>query len=454
MPTPHCPVDKNHNPPTFSGELIAAPPFSKTWMIARNPATFIEHLIQNHGDFIHYKGLLDFYLVNHPALTRTILKETHRDFDKNSRIYHHFRNVFGNGLVTAEGEAWKRKRKLMQPVFTPAASLNFFPGMLHATERTIASWEKFSQENLTLDIAEEMNHLTLDIAGRSFFGDGFNNSAKRIRSWTEAINRYSAKPPLPLISNLHFPSPTNLLVRKMMKDFRHFMRGLIHERLHAPPQDDLLGILLSTQTMDEAEICEEILGMIVGGHETAATALTWFWYELHHHPEIEQNILAEISSVIGTQPLTPEKLCKLTLTDRALNETMRLHPPFWFENRNTIQEIELGGVKIPKGSMVAFSRYSLHRHPDFWGNPNTFDPSRFDPEKPGNPGTTSAYIPFGGGPRICIGRHFAMMELLVIAVTVLQRYHITIDPTDRHQMAAKLTMAPKHGLIVTLKKRP
>ncbi|MGJ8642829.1 MAG: cytochrome P450 [Luteolibacter sp.] len=453
MSDPKCPVEKNHEMPSFTGKPVDAAPFSHTWMVAKNPALFIQSLVRDHGDFVRYKGLLDFHLVNHPALVRAVLKNTHRDFDKNSRIYNHFRNVFGNGLVTAEGDAWKRKRKLMQPVFTPASSLKFFPGMLEAAKNTVASWNKFAGESLTFDMAEEMNHLTLEIAGRSFFGDGFDNSAKRIRAWTEAINRYSAKPPLPIVSHLRFPSPTNLLVRKMMKDFRDFMRGLIHDRVNAPPQDDLLGILLSTETMDEAEICEEILGMIVGGHETAATALTWFWYELHHHPKIEQKVVAEIAAVIGDSPLTPEKLCELTYTDRVMNETMRLHPPFWFENRNTMQDIELGGVKIPKGTMVAFSRYSLHRHPDYWENPDAFDPSRFDPEKPGNPGASCAYVPFGGGPRICIGRHFAMMELLVIAVTVLQRYHVIVDSSDRHQMAAKLTMAPKHGLIVTLKKR-
>jgi cytochrome P450 len=136
-----------------------------------------------------------------------------------------------------------------------------------------------------------------------------------------------------------------------------------------------------------------------------------------------------------------------------IQETLRLHPPFWFENRNTISDVELGGVSIPQGSMIVFSRYSLQRHPDFWQSPDEFRPSRFDPDRPENPEGSYAHIPFGSGPRVCIGRHFAMMELLVILVTVLQRYRVTVDASDRHEMTARVTMVPKYGLKVRLELR-
>jgi cytochrome P450 len=137
-----------------------------------------------------------------------------------------------------------------------------------------------------------------------------------------------------------------------------------------------------------------------------------------------------------------------------IQETMRLHPPFWFENRNTVADTEIGGTVIPRGAMVVFSRYSLQRHPDFWETPDDFDPSRFDPSNTRNPGTACAHIPFGGGPRICIGRHYAMMKMLVIAVTILRQFRVSAHPSGRHHMSAKLTMAPRNGLLVTARKRP
>ncbi len=443
------------NPVDFNAQLVTAPKFQhQLKLLAGNPASFIAHLIRDHGDFIRYCGLIDFYLVNHPTLVRQVMKATHCDFDKNSRIYNHFRNVFGNGLVTAEGEEWKRKRKLMQPMFSPSAIRSYFSLML---DSATSAADGFPYEK-PFDIAEEMNHLALEIAGRAFFSDSFDGSISRIRRWTEAINRYSAKPPLPVVSDLRFPSPTNLRVRKMMKDFRDFMRGLIQARIGGQPREDLLGVILSARDedggeMDEEEVCEEILGMIIGGHETTATALTWFWYELHHNPGVEASIMDEIKNVVGDGQMTLEHLPELKLTNRALQETMRLHPPFWFENRNTINDVELGGAMIPRGSMVVYSRYSLQRHPDFWQDPDRFDPSRFDPANTENPGATCANIPFGGGPRICIGRHFAMMELLVIVTTILQRCRVTIHPDNRHRMSAKLTMAPRHGLLVTASPR-
>jgi len=449
------PEENKSAPVEFTGDMATPLRFHRQWMLAGNPAKFIDRLIREHGDFIRYRGIIDFHLINHPALVRQVLRDTMRDFDKNTLIYNHFRNVFGNGLVTAEGEDWKRKRKQMQPMFSPTAIGSYFSLMVDAAEATTKGWS----EGTAFDIADDMNRLTLDIAGRAFFSDGFDGSVERIREWTEAINRYSAKPPLPIVSDLRFPSPTNLRVRRIMVDFHGFMRSIIRDRMAVAPKEDLLGVLLSARDedggkMDEDEICEETLGMIIAGHETSATALTWFWYELHHHPEVEARVVEEINSVIGGGPLKKEHLSELKHTNMAIQEAMRLHPPFWFENRNAMSDIELGGTVIPRGSMVVFSRYSLQRHPDFWENPDVFDPSRFDPANTRNPGTACAHIPFGGGPRICIGRHFAMMELLVIAATVLRSYRVSVHPTDRHRMSAKLTMAPRHGLIVTVTKRP
>lgn len=144
------------------------------------------------------------------------------------------------------------------------------------------------------------------------------------------------------------------------------------------------------------------------------------------------------------------QLEELRYTKLVIQEVSRLHTPFWFETRNTMCDVELGGTLIPKGSMMAFSRYSLDRHPAFWKDPDEFSPERFDPVRPENPPSSDAYIPFGKGPRVCIGRHFAMMEMLVITVTIRQQFRVVIDSSDRHEMVARMTMSPKHGLKVRL----
>ena len=440
----------------FTGRLIEPPAYHRQWMLAGNPARFFERLIRDHGDFIRYRGVIGFHLINHPALAHQVLKNTHRHYDKNSRVYNRFRNAFGDGLVTAEGERWKRQRKRMQPLFGPA-SIRRFHGLMHdAAARSADRWPV----GAAFDMAREMERLTLEIAGRSFFSQAFDQTADRISRWTRAINRYCAIPPLPLISDLRFPSPLNLQLRRVLREYRAFLRDLIRERMTGEAKDDLLGVLLTAkdeetgEVMGEEELAEEVLGMIIGGHETTHAALTWIWHELHRHPEVEQRLVGEIQAVCGDAPLTLEQIPQLKFARMVIQETLRLHPPFWFENRNTITDVELAGVAIPKGSMVVFSRYSLQRHPDFWENPDEFRPSRFDPDQPENPENSYAHIPFGSGPRVCIGRHFAMMELLVILVTVLQRYRVIVDASDRHQMTARVTMVPKHGLKVRLEPRP
>jgi cytochrome P450 len=419
----------------FTGRPADPPAYHRQWMLAGNPARFFQRLIRDHGDFIRYRGVIDFHLINHPALAHQVLKNTHRHYDKNSRVYNRFHNAFGDGLVTAEGERWKRQRKLMQPLFGPASIRRFHSLMLDAATRTAERWPVGE----IFDMAREMERLTLEIAGRSFFSQAFDATADRISRWTRVIN---------------------LRLRRVLRDYRAFLRDLIRDRMTGGAKDDLLGVLLTAkdeetgEVMGEEELAEEVLGMIIGGHETTHAALTWIWHELHPHPEIERRLVGEIRAVCGDAPLTLEQIPQLKFARMVIQETLRLHPPFWFENRSTLTDVELGGAVIPRGSMVVFSRHSLQRHPDFWECPDEFRPSRFDPDQPENPEKSHAHIPFGSGPRVCIGRHFAMMELLVILVTVLRRHRVTVDASDRHEMRARVTTTPGYGLKVRLEPRP
>ena len=234
------------------------------------------------------------------------------------------------------------------------------------------------------------------------------------------------------------------------------MQEMIDRQRRTEPSGSLLDVLMQSKheesgvSMNDTEIRDEMIGMILGGHETSSAALTWVWYELANHPQVASQLRQELDTVLQGQPIRLEHMPRLRYTKMIIEETLRLHPPFWFENRNVTKDVILGGHSVPKGSLIVFSRYSLHRHPKFWKDPDRFNPERFAPDALENPRSRYASIPYGGGPRICIGIHFATMEMILTLAMIAQRFKLQIHTSDRHAMSAKLTMTPKHGLRVTL----
>lgn len=436
--------------------------FQNTWTLLNRPSDFINQLIHDYGGFVHYRGIINFYLINEPELIRQVLKDTHRSFDKNTPIYNRFRNALGNSLVNAEGEHWKRQRKLMQPAFGPAAIKTFFATMLASSTSMIERWKKHVDTNQSFNFSDEMNKLTLEIAGKSLFNDGFDRHADKIRDWTRVINRYSAKPPIPIIGHPDFPTPINLQLKQTLRDYNHFITEMIEKRIQHKSEPDLLSALLSMkdettgEPMKITEVAEEVLGMIIGGHETSSTALSWIFYELSRHPEIEKKVIAEIANVTQGAAISFEHITNLKETKAVIEETMRLHPPLWFENRNATQATKLNGQLIPAGSMVVFSRYALHRNSKIWKNPDKFEPSRFLSENSDQSKAhkaSGAYIPFSSGPRVCIGRHFAMTELIVILVNILQNFCVSVSAKNNFKVSTNLTMELKDGLQVNISNR-
>ncbi len=444
---------------TFTGKLVRPRWFYRQWMLAGNRALFFDRLVRDFGDFVHYRGLFDFHLVNHPDLVKRVLQETHDAYDKRSVVYDRFRNAFGDGLVVSEGAKWKRQRGLLQQLFGPVTVKRYFGAMVDAASGLADEWSRRTESGTVFDVAHDMNGLALEIAGRAFFRTGFDQSRDRIHAWTHTVNHYSSKPPLPVVRSFWFPSPLNRRLKRTLRELHAFLQELIDERRERGGDEDLLSVLLQArdettgEAMTDAEIRDEVLGMVIGGHETSSAALTWTWYELHRHPEVEARLHEEVDEVLGDGPLDVEDVGRLEYTRMVVEEALRLHPPFWFENRNVVRETALGGERLPAGSLVAFSRYSLHRHPDFWNDPERFDPERFRPGQEENRRSTYASVPFGGGPRICIGLHFAMLELVVVLALLARRHRLVVDASDRHEMAAALTMHPKYGVRVRAEPR-
>jgi len=424
--------------------LRVAPPFYKQWMLAGNPAYFFDRLARDMGDFVYCRGALPFYFVNHPDLVRTVLKDTNSRFDKNSPLYAQFRKGFGTGLKISEGELWKRQRRLMQPYFSPSAVRGSFDIMTECVDRTLQRWHDYAKRDATFNLVGEMYDLTLDIAGSTLLGGNFAGAQKDIARWTHNINAYSATLPLPVVSELWFPRPANVSLKRTLREFYAFINEILEERKDGGARKGLLHALLEAkdpetgECMSREQLCSDILGLIIGGHDTSSTALTWTFCQLAQHPEVEKKLHAELDEVLQGEMPSLSHLPRLKYTKMVLDEAMRLNPPVWFENRNATEDLELWGVTIPKGTMVAFSRYSLHRHPEFWPEPERFIPERFAEET-----TKFAYVPFGGGPRICIGINLAVMELVLSLATLAQRYRVELRQPRPVQMRALLLMQPK-----------
>jgi len=430
------------------------------WMLAGSRERFFEKLVQEYGDFIHYRGVLDFYLVNHPSLVKQVLQQTNDAFDKQSPLYERFRRAFGNGLVVAEGDQWKQRRAIAQQLMGPKSVQAFFELMVASANNTADSWKPHAEKSSVFDMAESMEALTLDIVGRTLFQDEFDAARDDIRGWTKTIDHFSSKPPLPVIRSSWFPSRLNARLRSTLNDFHQFIQSMIDTRRSTPPgSSDLLALLCDWKApagevrLSDEEIRDEVLGMIIGGHETSAVAMTWLWYELSQNPGVERQLHNEIDRILGQRTVTLNDLPNLRYTRMVIDETLRLHPPFWFENRNVAREVQLGGETLAPGAMVLFSRYSLHRHAEFWSFPHTFNPLRFEPGNEENTRSTHAYVPFGGGPRTCVGIHFAVQELIVLLATLAQRYRVRVAGSHRHKVSALLTLRPKHGLPVTVEPR-
>ena len=443
-------------------KAVRPPRFFRQLGLLKDPAVFFAGLIESQGDFVHYQGLLDFYLINDAVLVSHLFKQTHRQFNKETSVYRCFHRALGNSLIASEGENWKRRRKMMTPTFTPAAVNVFFELMREQAERTLTDWDG------EMDFGPAMNRLAMEVSGKALFSRSFDARSEDIFDWIKTVNHYSARTPLPVVGAPWFPRPSTFRMKRTSKDYLSFIKELIAERreegLENPEGsegEDLFSILLNMRDEEtgegfsDEEIAEEMLGMIIGSHETTGATLTWFFFELGKNPGVHQSLVAEVDQVTKGQALQPETLSSLPLLKQTFYETMRLHPPFWFENRNATEEVTLGGERLPKGALVVFSRHALHRNEKYWPEPEEFRPSRFDESvvKVEELIRQGCYVPFGSGPRVCIGRHLAMAEMMMIAAGILQKFEVRVPGGQSEACSTKMTMELRDGLRVQLSTR-
>lgn len=425
--------------------------------LLRDPMRALMAAHREYGDATTFRvGPLRFVSVADPAFAQHVLVRNHRNYVK-SRSYQGLRLVLGDGLVTSEGEHWRRQRKLVQPAFHRARLAALADTMVRCIDERLADWD--DRRRPEIDVHDEMMQLTLRIVGRTLFGTDLGTDLGALGpAVTIALHKANAYAESIVRLPLWLPTPSNLRFAQA----KRVLDGIVHaiidgRRRSGEVHDDVLGTLMAatdetgTERMDDIQLRDEVMTLFMAGHETIANAMSWTLLLLHQHPEVAARARDEIDGVLGGRTPGFDDLPRLPYLGRVIDESMRLYPPAWIVEREALDDDQLGPWHIRKGTIVAVSPLIMHRNPALWHEPERFDPDRFDPERV-EERSKHAYLPFGAGPRVCIGNHFALMEAKLILAMLLPRYAVDLDDPAAVIPDARVTLRPKGGMPARLRR--
>jgi len=416
--------------------------------IQQDSLRFLVELAREYGDVVRYTA--DGWratLVTGPELVKHVLQDNHLNFVKDGTPdFRMLKPMLGEGLLTSDGAVWLRQRRLAQPAFHKDSVTTFARRMTDETIAMLDRWEPLAASGETFEVGDELTGLTTRIVARALFGadvgphlDGFSDAVQVLN---EFMGHYR-------------PSASQESFQAARASIRNIVDAIIEERRRGQaPGDDFLAALLAARDQDtgeglsDSQVRDQVMTLLMAGHETTAKALTWTFWALHRNPAATEDVRAEIDAALGTRPPAAADADELPFTWMVLQETLRCFPPVWIMSRVARNDDAIGGYSVPAGSLVLVSPYAVHRHPAHWREPAAFDPQHFAPDAVAGR-HPFAYIPFGGGPRQCIGKGFASLELVLVLATILQRYDVR-PAVDTVEMEALVTLRPRGGLPVTL----
>jgi cytochrome P450 len=426
----------------------------------RDPLKLLSEGARDHGNVVRFRfGAFQYLLVSGLSEIQYVLVKNQKNYVK-SRSYQGVKLVLGEGLLTSEGEFWRRQRRLAQPAFHAQRLRGLVGSMASLTSEAIARWKTLAASGRTLDMHDEMTRLTFRIVGKTLCSTDVEGDAQAIgKAMTVAVqfaNEYVEQlvrlPPW-------LPLPKNFRFKKALTTLDALVYRMIEEhRAESDHEGDLLGMLMSAtddgdgEGMTSKQLRDEVMTLVLAGFETTSNALSWTLYLLTKHPLVAKKVEEEATRVLGGRIATFEDLPRLEYTERVLQESMRLYPPAWCFERAALEADEVGGYSIPAGTTIAVCPYALHRNPAYWENPEAFDPDRFLPER-SEARSRFAYLPFGDGPRICIGKSFAMMETKIVLAMMAGAFHLEFAGEDHVELDPGITLRPKNGMPMTLTPR-
>lgn len=421
----------------------------------------LHNYIDEFGDLIRFKvGPWPIYFLNHPDYVHHVLQSNFKNYSKETRGWHMLRELLGPSVMITFGDVWKKRRRLMQPLFTPPAIAQLFPMMNRVIGEMLEEFSQKAARNETLEIRWEMMKVTLRVIGETLMGRDVGNHVDNIGKALWNIFEHIAEnytSPIKLPSFI--PTPRNKKFRKSLQVLNDIVTKFISERRKSTKRpDDLLTRLMEAtdpedgKHLTDSEIRDEIMTMFLAGHETTANSLAWTWYLLAKSPEVEDRLYQEAATHLPQGTPSRDDILKLKYTNQVFDEALRLYPPVYIISRRAEQDDEIGGYRIPAKSTVFFCPYTLHRHPQFWPDPEKFDPERFSPSNKSKikPNT---YVPFIEGPRKCLGFHFAMLESPLILAAVAKNFRLSLISNEEVKPYFSITLRPKGGIQMKLEKR-
>jgi cytochrome P450 len=441
----------------------APPPGPRgTWLggslaeLRRDRLGFWARVARDYGDVVSLRiGSRPLWLVSHPDLIEEVLVTQARHFIKHFALRLN-PLVLGKGLLTSEGDFWLRQRRLIQPAFQRGRLAAFGPVMVAYARRLMAAW----RDGETRDVLPEMMRLTLEIAAKALFDAEVADEARAVGEAMQLLQenfleRFNSLAPPPL----WLPLPANLRLRRAVRRLDEVLYGFIRQRRRAGDtgRGDVLSLLLHARDEDrtgmtDKQLRDEAMTLFLAGHETTALALSWAWGLLGSHPEAEARLHAEVDAVLAGRPPAVEDLPRLRFTEAVVLEAMRLYPPAYVVGREAAEECTVAGYRVPRRMTLLMSQWVVHRDGRFFEAPEKFRPERWlDGLAERLP--KYAYFPFGGGPRVCIGNTFAMMETVLVLATMAQELHFRLAPGHVLETWPTFTLRPKDGVPAVLARR-
>jgi cytochrome P450 len=441
---------------------------------------FLARCARDYGDFVPLRlGFRPALLVNDPNAVEEVLVHQHRHFVKTPALKVASR-VLGRGLLTSEGEFWRRQRRLIQPAFHRRRIAAYGQTMVAETSRLLATW----QAGETRDVALDMMGLTMAIATKTLFGAGVGaETAQRLAPVLREIGEYLNSRMYSLLFLIPdtVPTPATLRYRRAVRALDAVIYEMIDRARRAagnpdggqsatrradgggapPDQAEMapgafLPMLLSAQDEDDGggmtleQLRDEVMTLFLAGHDTTALTLTWTFYLLSQHPAVAEALHEELRAALGGRAPTMDDLPRLRYADAVIAESMRLYPPAWVVGRQAICDCVIGGYRVPKGTVVLASQWTMHRDPRYFDDPEAFRPERWQ-DGLAKRLPKYAYFPFGGGPRVCIGNSFALMEATLVLATIVQRFHLDLAPGHPVETETYFTLRPTHGMKMVVR---
>lgn len=461
--------------PTPMSATRPAPPTVKGWplvgalpQLVRNPFGFLSQARERYGDLYTLNlGFTKVIVCNHPRHAQHLLRDQVANYGKKDALWQAVRGLFGNGLLTSEGDTWLGQRRLMQPHFHRQRLAGLTTVMVEAIDESLTTWHNASRTGAPFDITPAAAELTMRVVVRTLFGTALSGAelnalAKQMAFALDYMTVSIATQSLPA----WLPVPGRRRYAQALAAIDTAIYQIIAaNRAAGEHSDHLLGMLLHSvdeetgKQMSDRQLRDEIFTLFLAGYETTAIALAWSFAYLTSHPDVMQKLQAEVDALhdgrSAGEPITFADLTRLTYTRQVLQEVLRLRPPSFWSSRTALADDEIDGQHIPAGSMVVWLTYMIHHHPDCWPDPEQFEPERFAPQ----PASAHAgrhpfaWMPFGGGQRLCIGRDFALLEGTLALAMIVQRFQVGAVAGHRAQPGLSTTLRPKNGVWVHVSPR-